>query len=102
MLTWTGLCSVVCVLLWQISSCLRYPLLPPTGEEEEEEDEEEEEEEDGDWEEAEVSVHDQQLPMKVLPLYSLLSSERQSEVGQPISPSLSLLAMVAAGVATSE
>ena len=45
----------------------------------EEEGEEEEEEEEGEWG-VEVAAHDQQLPLLVLPLYSLLSSERQAEV----------------------
>ena len=42
---------------------------------------EEEEEGEKDWE-AEVSAYNQQLPMLVLPLYSLLSSERQAEVSE--------------------
>ena len=49
------------------------------GEGEEEEEEEEGERETEEWE-AEVLAHDKQLPMVVLPLYSLLSSEQQSQV----------------------
>ena len=52
------------------------------------EEEGEEEEEDGGGElVAEVSAHDQQLPMLVLPLFSLLSSDRQAEVSLNTSTS---------------
>ena len=73
---WMSVCRrVFCSLHWQLGNC-RCPLLPEVEEEGEGEGEEEE---DVDWE-AEISSHDQQLPMLVLPLYSLLSSERQCEV----------------------
>ena len=75
--------------------CCRYPVQPEMGaghvcdEEEGEEGEGEEEGEEGvgegegeEWE-TEVTLHDQQLPMLVLPLYSLLSAERQAEVSAP-------------------
>ena len=51
----------------------------PTCEEWEGEEGGEGEGEGEEWD-PEVTAHDQQLPMLVLPLYSLLSSERQSEV----------------------
>ena len=51
------------------------------GEEEEEGSEEEEEEgSEGEVWDGEVASHDKHLPMIVLPLYSLLSSEKQAEV----------------------
>ena len=49
------------------------------GEEEGEEKEEEEEREKMEWGGL-VSCHDKHLPLTVLPLYSLLPSERQAEV----------------------
>ena len=71
----------------------RYSVLPekstsPVCEGEEEEEEEEGKEKEGEEEKewgTEVTLHDQQLPMLVLPLYSLLSAERQAEVRLPLS-----------------
>ena len=69
--------------------CGRYPVLPAVGltcEEEggeEEEGEGEGEREREEWA-ADISAHDRQLPLLVLPLFSLLSSDRQAEVS-PLS-----------------
>ena len=67
-----------------IYNIYRYPVLPDGGTDsvckgEEEEDGEEGQEEEEEWG-TKVTLHDQQQPMLVLPLYSLMSAERQAEV----------------------
>jgi ATP-dependent RNA helicase DHX37/DHR1 len=75
----------------------KYPLLPEVDRTECEDEEGEEEGEETDWK-AEVSAHDKQLPMLVLPLYSLLPPEKQAEVFRPVSEGVRLC-VVATNVA---
>ena len=71
----------MCTMTSSVSlSSARYPVLPePAPPPIHKEEGEEEEEEGKEWR-AEVSSHDKRLPLLVLPLYSLLSSDRQAEV----------------------
>ena len=63
------MCARVCTLSHILLSLLSYPVLP---EDEMEAGDEDENEEDG--------VNDRKLPLLVLPLYSMLSTEQQAKV----------------------